>query len=367
MPARALVALGERLRAVAPPRLAALVEVLLVGEGFVEFMDLVRQYIPEHEAEILRAAGPDERLPIFARSFKAAYFPLHWVFDGPMDGDVGYDYIVHSIHALPMGWDDEDWHEIDSRHSGHQLLFALCRCCDSSDHLLYDDSLRIPALEACAQHTRRSVLGRIPEGGCTRAELHRLLDGTEYEATAKAAEVALAIARDSEFSSGFLPRDALWWRSGRNGQEVAVWRPPKVWRVALMAEPLQPPRRFSLPMPGLVFICSRSHPPGVWAAKRRPASPEDLVYKAPAFNIFSSGLSCQGTHHYGADLNQLPEEFFRAFFSPTGDTTGRSVKHPNNLLALWEELDGREKYPNDDLVQHGRVKDLLEGKYKSWR
>mgnify|MGYP001610619094 FL=1 len=182
-----------------------------------------------------------------------------------------------------------------------------------------------------------------------------------------ATDVALAIARDSEFSSGFLPKDALWWRSSRTGQEVAVWRPPKVWRVALMAEPLKPPRRFSLPMPGLVFICSRGHPPGVWAAKRRPASPEDLVYKAPAFNIFSSGLSCQGTHHYGADLNQLPEEFFRAFFSPTGDTRGRSNKHPDNLLALWEELDGREKYPNDDLVQHGRVKDLLEGKYKSWR
>ena len=179
-----------------------------------------------------------------------------------------------------------------------------------------------------------------------------------------ATDVALAIARDSEFSSGFLPRDALWWRSGRNGQEVAVWRPPRVWRVALMAEPLKPPRRFSLPMPGLVFICSRGNPPGVWAAKRRPASPEDLVYKAPAFNIFSSGLSCQGTHHYGAELNQLPEEFFASFFSPTGDPKNRSIRHPDNLLALWEELDGREKYPNDDLVEYCRVKDLLEGKYR---
>ena len=152
-----------------------------------------------------------------------------------------------------------------------------------------------------------------------------------------ATQVALAIARDSEFSSGLLPKDALWWRSSRTGPEVAVWRPPKVWRVALMAEPLKPPRRFTLPMPGLVFICSRGHPPGVFAVKRRPAAPEDLVYKAPAFNIFSSGLSCQGTHHYGADLNLLPEEFFQAFFAPTGDHRGRSNKHPDNLLALWEE------------------------------
>jgi hypothetical protein len=164
---------------VAPPRLATLVEVLLVGEGFVEFMELVRQYIPEHEAEVLRATGPDERLPIFANRFRDQYFPLHWVFDGPMDGDVGYDYMVHSIHALPMGWDDDDWHDIESRHNGHQLLFALC--CE-------DPGLRVPTLEACAEHTRRSVLRRIPDGGYTRAELHRLLDGTEYEAAAKAAD-----------------------------------------------------------------------------------------------------------------------------------------------------------------------------------
>ena len=73
------------------------------------------------------------------------------------------------------------------REAGHQLLFALCRCCDGTKHP-YDDGVRIPALEACAQHTRKSVLARIPEGGYTRAELHRLLDGTEYEAAAGAAD-----------------------------------------------------------------------------------------------------------------------------------------------------------------------------------
>ena len=182
-----------------------------------------------------------------------------------------------------------------------------------------------------------------------------------------ATQVALAIARDGEFSSGLLPKDALWWQSSREGSGVAVWRPPKIWRVALMTEPLKPPRRFSLPMPGLVFIVAKGHPPGVFAAKRRPQSEQDRIYKAPAFNIFSSGLSCQGTHHYGADLNLLPEEFFQAFFSPAGDTQGRSKKHPKNLLALWEELDGQAKYPTDDLVEFGRVSELLDGKYNRWR
>jgi len=179
MPARPLVALGERLRAAAPPRLAALVETLLVGEGFVEFMELVRQYLPEHEAEILRATGPGERLPIFANHFRDRYFPLSWIFEQGMDDELGYDYMVHSIRILPMGWDDDDWHDIESRHNGYQLLFALC---------CQDPGLRVPTLEACAQHTDRRVLRRLPEGGYSREELHRWLDGTEHEAAAKAAD-----------------------------------------------------------------------------------------------------------------------------------------------------------------------------------
>ena len=188
MPARPLAVLGLRLLAAAPPRLAALQELLMGAEGLGEFLELVRRYTPDHEAEILRATGPDERLPIFANYFQDQYFPLHWVFAHPMDGDVGYDYMAESIHAPSLGWDDDDWHDIESRHHGHQLLFALCRCCDGTNHQFYDDGLRIPALEACAVHTRKDVLTRIPDGGYTREELHRLLDGTEYEAAAKAAD-----------------------------------------------------------------------------------------------------------------------------------------------------------------------------------
>ena len=179
-----------------------------------------------------------------------------------------------------------------------------------------------------------------------------------------ATDIARAVTRDGEFFSGFLPKDALWWRSSRGGHQVAVWRPAKVWRVALQEEAFKPPRRFSLPMPGLVFVCTAAQPPAIYAAKRKPTSPEALVYKAPTFNAFSNGLSCQGTHHYGADLDKIPEEFFASFFSGTGDTEGRSQKHPKNLLALWEELDGKKAYPLDDLVEQGTIKDLLQGRLR---
>ena len=46
----------------------------------------------------------------------------------------------------------------------------------------------------------------------------------------------------------------------------------------------------------------------------------------------------------------IPDSFFQSFFSMTGDTRERSKKHSDNLHALWEELDGKRKYPTEDLV-----------------
>jgi hypothetical protein len=177
-----------------------------------------------------------------------------------------------------------------------------------------------------------------------------------------ATAVSAALARDLTFASGLLPPDSLWWSSDRNGARVALWRPAKVWPVALVNDPFKPPRRLKLPMPGLVFVCAPQRPPAIYAMKRRPSSPEDKVYNAPTFNTFGGGGTCQGTHHYGEDLSRIPEEFFSSYFTTAGDARGRSEKHPNDLFALWEELDGQGKYPNDDLVAIGTVEDIITGK-----
>jgi len=171
-------------------------------------------------------------------------------------------------------------------------------------------------------------------------------------------EISQVLARSIGVSTGFLPEGTLWWRQLPGGPEVALWRPPRVTRVALQEEMFAAPVRFTIPMPGLVFLCSPGRPPWLWAAKRKPRSPEDLLYHAPCFNIFRSGESCPGTHRYGQDMASIPDEFFTAFFSRTGDWRGRSYQHDQDLRKLWEELDGRKRYPNDDLISAGRVRDL---------
>ncbi|MBI4286318.1 MAG: hypothetical protein HY670_10560 [Chloroflexi bacterium] len=175
-----------------------------------------------------------------------------------------------------------------------------------------------------------------------------------------ARDVALALLREVPLRSGLLPENTLWWGQGREGVEIALWRPPKIWPVALQTEPFRPPRRLKLPMPGLIFLCSPGRPPRVYAAKKRPARLEDTVYHAPLFNVFSDGRTCPGTHKYPGATGEIPESFFASFFTPAADYMGRSQKYPNDLLKLWAELDGHNRYPLGDLVPFGKVEDIMK-------
>ena len=181
--------------------------------------------------------------------------------------------------------------------------------------------------------------------------LLRGFDGDSFWVrTVSADEIANVFTQHLGFSSGLLPKEALWWGQGETGQVVALWRPPQVWPVALQREAFKPPARLRIPMPGLVFVCSPGRAPWVYAALNRPTDPDDRLYRMPAFNVFRDGRVCPGSHRFPEDVGQIPESFFRSFFSGTGDTRERSKKHPENLHALWEELDGKTEYPVEDLV-----------------
>jgi PRTRC genetic system protein B len=181
-----------------------------------------------------------------------------------------------------------------------------------------------------------------------------------------ARDVALAMLSEVPLRSGLLPKNALWWGQGKDGIEVALWQPPKIWRVALETEPFKPPRRFRLPMPGLIFISSPGRAPKVYAAKKRPTKATEVIYHAPLFNVFRDGRTCPGSHKYPAKIEEIPGSFFASFFSPTGDYRGRSKKYPDDLLKLWEEIDGRKRYPLDDLVPFEKLEDIINSRVRAY-
>lgn len=194
---------------------------------------------------------------------------------------------------------------------------------------------------------------------------HQAVEMTFFEGesttskTVAAMDVAHALASELSFGTGLLPADALWWRNTRRGAVVALYVEAHLQQVTLQTAINKPPRRFRIPLPGLVFICRPKVAPWVYAVKSKPKKESDIVYRAPLANIHDNGRSCPGTNKYPARLEDVVDSFFRSFFSETAELGRRSKQFPRNVIHLWEFLDGKKKYPMADMVTHGTIGDLM--------
>lgn len=173
-------------------------------------------------------------------------------------------------------------------------------------------------------------------------------------------DISQALANEMPFSSGMLPANTLWWTNSKSGPVTALWVEPGVRRLALQTEALKP-ERYNVPLPGLIFLCRPGQSPMVYAAYSRPTSPKERVYKAPLANVYDDGRTCAGNHKYPANIADIPDDFFRSFFSAGANLDMRSKKHQKNIIDMWKELDRAKKteYPLLDLVYHGTVQDLM--------
>lgn len=194
-----------------------------------------------------------------------------------------------------------------------------------------------------------------------QAVVMTLFDGDLVDTkVVSALDVAHALASDLSFGSGLLPPNTLWWTNTRRGPIFALYVEPKIRKFALLEDVNKPPRRFTLPMPGFIFLCTPSQAPWVFAVKKRPTKKTDVVYKAPLCNIHESGRSCAGTHQYPERAANMVQSFFTSFYTATADLRNRSQMFPQSVVALWEHLDNKKRFPMADLVKYGTVHDLME-------
>ena len=188
--------------------------------------------------------------------------------------------------------------------------------------------------------------------------LHDYADRVVRVHLVSALDIAHALARELDLTTGLLPAASLWWTRTSTGTHVAVWREPRVWVVSLREQPGALPRRLRLPLPGLVFVCRVSQPPFVFAARARPRSEEDQLYRCPCYNVFDTGRVCPGTEVVPTDPARVPEWFLHSPFSPHIGH-GKSRRYPDDIGRLWVELRGQRQFPLDDLVPHLRVGDAM--------
>ena len=153
---------------VAPRSIAAL---LASHEALLQFHALVRDLFPDHAEAIWNAQLPNEpretaRVQAFVQRVQADLFPLY-------EGDE-YDQLVWRIPFLRLGWNLEDYHDLERR-QGDLLLLTLCQA---------PVDVRVPLLEWARAHVPPDVLRQIPDGGFPLDDLHAAFDATSCVAVA---------------------------------------------------------------------------------------------------------------------------------------------------------------------------------------
>ena len=202
MPERAgpLLVLAGKLRSLGPPALAILIARLEAVEDYEEFVALVREYLPECELEILREHLPSAQMALFTDRFGNRYFPL---MEYMWEDEEDYSYLARGIPVVVMGVSYDDYHEIASNYRpGLQIMTYLVP-------YIYNegDGGRTVLAEACAVHVPPALIQRVPEGGITAEEAHRLVDDTHYKGLAHWADMLSA-----DTGNPFLdvPEEDLW-------------------------------------------------------------------------------------------------------------------------------------------------------------
>ncbi len=155
-----------------PPLLSALRGWIGGYEEYNDFVLLIREFLPEHEAEILRAGGLAAQIAVFADHFETRYFPLaaHY-----RDGIVEEYYdLTRGIIVDVQGLDWDDYTQPDVFAPEYQLMAYLVQS---------NEEGRTPLAEECARLVPVSLLERVGDG-FPLEDLRSILTGTRFEGLA---------------------------------------------------------------------------------------------------------------------------------------------------------------------------------------
>jgi len=177
-----LAALANKLFEMAPYNLSALKVKIFPSEDQLAFMNLVEEYLPERQDEILKLSTPGQQTAKFASYFADRYFPLAEFFMDEEDQD--YSFIVNGIPLIVQGVGWEQYEQIPEQNDPGEIIATYLV---SSG--MESEGSRITLAEACATWIPRDLLILVPKDGLGTEDAHRLFDNTPYKGIALWADI----------------------------------------------------------------------------------------------------------------------------------------------------------------------------------
>jgi PRTRC genetic system protein B len=159
------------------------------------------------------------------------------------------------------------------------------------------------------------------------------------------------------FNTGLLPPNCLFYGREGSDEKIIIYLPPQ--RRVLQVKD----RMYDIPLPALVFVGHQVEYQ-VFAVKQRPTAgnPRERLFHAPFPNVHKNGRICPGTVAFPScsSAHEAADLFLDSGFN-THITAGKSERHPEDVLALWEEIEGDDEFPAEDLIKSQFVfSDLID-------
>ncbi len=159
---------------VGPPSLVRLIDMLADSDSVADFLDIVREFVPHYEADIMAAVSDDYRIERFCHYFSNAYFPLD---DGRFFEEYALADFTHCLPVQLMGWSSDDYDEFTDNRAGFVLLLAMVESPYDSSMV---DNQRVPILEKVKDLVGVNLMDKIPPAGWSLEDIHEKFDDSTY-------------------------------------------------------------------------------------------------------------------------------------------------------------------------------------------
>lgn len=164
----------------------------------------------------------------------------------------------------------------------------------------------------------------------------------------KASDVA-GVFNNFQADTGLLPPDVLFWQVHQTTTRIGVYVPPARRTIKIMQGRRE--RKFTIPVPGLVFVGEGARY-FVYAALDRPTRVADQLYHAPFWNVYPDGLICMGNTNPPVCSVTTIGQFLQLWWESdfTMHLGGDVVKDKRPLIKFYESITNARKFPSKQLI-----------------
>jgi len=198
---------------VGPPSIVRLVDLIEASDSVAEFLTLVREFLPDHEADIMAAVDDSYRIERFCHYFSNQYFPLE---EQPGYDDFAIADFIHHIPVSLMGFSWEDYEQFNDFREGFVLLLSMVES-------PWDNAERVPILERVKELVGKSLVELIPPDGWSLDDIHRMFEGSQYEGVVAFADWIHSTTGCMQLDANYTDYGPEFWSTGIVNDLTQQW------------------------------------------------------------------------------------------------------------------------------------------------